>query len=111
MCVVMQNIFFGLDLVENVYDLKGSEVNRLAIPSGEKSFTRLDTNFLIDRDSIPYLLEPSVYDKTVFALTEDANFLKEQGVIDYSLLAIESGTNLRMGIIDFMRPYHFVEKI
>jgi hypothetical protein len=24
---------------------------------------------------------------------------------------IESETSLRMGIIDFMRPYHFVEKI
>lgn len=107
----MQNIFFGLDVISKVYDLKGSEVNRLAQPSGDKSFTGLDTNFLIDRDSCPYLLSPKVYDSVIQALSEDAYFLKEQGVIDYSLLAIESGNKLRMGIIDFMRPYHFVEKI
>jgi 1-phosphatidylinositol-3-phosphate 5-kinase len=28
-CIVMQNIFFGLHNVTKVYDLKGSEVNRL----------------------------------------------------------------------------------
>ena len=32
-------------------------------------------------------------------------------MIDYSLLVIESGNVLRMGIIDFMRPYHLIEKI
>ena len=44
----------------------------------------------------------------MIALTEDAQFLKEQAVIDYSLLVIESGLGLRMAIIDFMRPYHSV---
>ena len=73
--------------------------------------TGLDTNFIIDKNGNPYLLEPEVYDRTMANLTEDANFLKEQGVIDYSLLVIESGLGLRMAIIDFMRPYHFVEKI
>lgn len=87
-CVVMQNIFFGLDVIAKVYDLKGSEVNRLAQPFGDKGFTGLDTNFLIDRDSCPYLLEPKVYDSVIQTLSEDAYFLKDQGVIDYSLLAI-----------------------
>jgi hypothetical protein len=32
-------------------------------------------------------------------------------VIDYSLLVIQSDLNLRLGIIDFMRPYHIFEKI
>lgn len=31
-CVVMQNIFFGLQSIDKVYDLKGSEVNRLNMP-------------------------------------------------------------------------------
>ncbi len=75
-CVVMQNIFFGLDTITRVYDLKGSEVNRLAQPLSEKAFTGLDTNFLIDRDSYPYLLDSNVYDKTIQSLTDDANFLK-----------------------------------
>lgn len=34
-------------------------------------------------------------------------------MIDYSLLLIidQKRTLLRMGIIDFMRPYHFTEKL
>ena len=45
------------------------------------------------------------------AFEDDAGFLRDQSVIDYSLLVIESERVLRMGIIDFMRPYHFIEKI
>lgn len=100
----MQNVFFGIDSINKVYDLKGSEVNRLAPAKG----TGLDTNFVIDRDGYPYLLDPEVYEKTMTALEEDANFLKEQGVIDYSLMVVESSQGLRMAIIDFMRPYQFL---
>ena len=32
-------------------------------------------------------------------------------MIDYSLLVIESEMKLRVGIIDYMRPYHMIEKI
>lgn len=42
------------------------------------------------------------------AFEDDAGFLRDQSVIDYSLLVIESERVLRMGIIDFMRPYHFI---
>lgn len=46
----MQNIFFGLQNITKVYDLKGSEVNRLTLPpEGVKSFTGQDTNFKIDK--------------------------------------------------------------
>lgn len=38
-------------------------------------------------------------------------FLCKNKVIDYSLLVIEHEDRLRMGIIDFMRPYHLMEKI
>lgn len=51
----MQNIFFGLNGSLTVYDLKGSEVNRLAHAS-DKSYTRLDTNFIIDKAGRPYVL-------------------------------------------------------
>lgn len=72
-----------------VYDLKGSEVNRLAMPVNLKSFTGLDTNFIIDKDGRPYILEENCYDKTIRQLEEDAFFLKDQSVIDYSLLVVE----------------------
>ena len=49
-CVVMQNIFYGLQSISRVYDLKGSEVNRLNLPpEGVKSSTGQDTNFKIDK--------------------------------------------------------------
>jgi 1-phosphatidylinositol-3-phosphate 5-kinase len=103
----MQNVFFGLDVIQRVYDLKGSEVNRLSPPKG----TGMDTNFMIDRDGHPYLLDPNSYDRAMAALADDTIFLREQCVIDYSLLVIESGLGLRMAIIDFMRPYHLSEKL
>jgi len=67
-CVVMQNLFFGIEKITQVYDLKGSEVNRLTLAHPEKSYTGLDTNFTIDKDGKPYLLNSSVYDKTIVAL-------------------------------------------
>lgn len=44
----MQNIFLGVSAPMKVYDLKGSEVNRLAAPNG-KAYTGLDTNFIFDK--------------------------------------------------------------
>ena len=56
-CVVMQNIFFGLQSITKVYDLKGSQVNRLNLPpEGVKSFTGQDTNFKIDKEGEPYII-------------------------------------------------------
>ncbi len=85
----MQNIFFGVEGKPIVYDLKGSEVNRLAMPSSpQKSFTGLDTNFLIDKDGCPYTLQEGLFNRTLSAIEDDARFLKDHGVIDYSLLVI-----------------------
>ena len=39
------------------------------------------------------------------------HFLCKNEVIDYSLLVIEHERQLRVGIIDFMRPYHLMERI
>jgi 1-phosphatidylinositol-3-phosphate 5-kinase len=108
--VVMQNIFIGVNPPMKVYDLKGSEVNRLAAPTA-KAYTGLDTNFIFDKEGRPYILETAVYDRTIRTFEEDAAFLRDASVIDYSLLVIESERVLRLGIIDFMRPYHLIEKI
>ncbi len=114
-CVVMQNLFFGIENITKVYDLKGSEVNRLTMPETEKSYTGQDTNFKIDKDNEPYIIEGEDYERVMEILENDANFLRESEVIDYSLLAIEfweeGRNNLRLGVIDFMRPYHILEKI
>jgi hypothetical protein len=44
-------------------------------------------------------------------IEDDVNFLCKHEVIDYSLLVVENEQTLRLGIIDFMRPYHLKEKI
>jgi hypothetical protein len=41
-------------------------------------------------------------------LEEDSKFLKTYEVIDYSLLVIESKNTLRLGVIDYMRPYQLI---
>lgn len=87
-CVVMQNIFFRLNMKKViVYDLKGSEANRFATPKG-KSFTGLDTNFKVDRNSSPISLPAELHDRVLATLQNDCNFLGKQQVIDYSLLLI-----------------------
>lgn len=54
----MQNIFYQLKIEQQiVYDLKGSETNRFAIPQLGKLFTGLDTNFKIDRNGEPIPLK------------------------------------------------------
>lgn len=113
-CVVMQNIFFRLNMKKVVvYDLKGSEANRFAVPKEGKGFTGLDTNFKVDRNSEPLSLPAEIYDRVLATLQNDCNFLGRQQVIDYSLLLIinPEEAQVRMGIIDFMRPYQIFEKI
>lgn len=108
----MENIFFGLDDIKKVYDLKGSEVNRLSMPADySKSFTGQDTNFIIDKNGEPYVLSESQHNHLISTLEGDSIFLRAHEVIDYSLLVIESGVRVRVGIIDYMRPYHTIEKI
>lgn len=76
-----------------------------------KSFTGQDTNFKIDKEGEPYIIEAVEYDKIIKILEEDSVFLREHAVIDYSLLVIESKDSLRLGIIDYMRPYQLMEKL
>ena len=39
-------------------------------------------------------------------IKKDIDFLAKNEVIDYSVLVIENEREIRIGIIDFMRPYH-----
>lgn len=111
-CVVMQNLFLGFSgLPFRKYDLKGSEVNRLFLSKTSQNVTGLDTNFKVDKDHHPYFIGQESHAVLFGALEEDVAFLCKNKVIDYSLLVIEHEDRLRMGIIDFMRPYHLMEKI
>lgn len=58
----MQNLFFNLEnCATKVYDLKGSEVNRLASSTKGEKFTGLDMNFKIDKNFHPFLIEEKQY--------------------------------------------------
>lgn len=54
--IVMQNLYYGMGHLKDllVYDLKGSELNRW-----EKKVNKvlLDTNFILDRNSEPLVLQ------------------------------------------------------
>lgn len=65
--LVMENLYFGMGDSSNllVYDLKGSETNRL---EKKKKGVLLDTNFRIDRNSepIPIVKENYRYNDRAF---------------------------------------------
>lgn len=105
--MVMENLFYMLKN-ENliIYDLKGSEKNRFA-KKNKLGQTLLDTNFKIERNNEPLALLDKDYQFFKKACENDANFLSEHNLIDYSLLIIidENSSKIRMGIIDYLRIY------
>lgn len=56
-------------------------------------------------------MDVETYDRINKMLEEDCKFLSNVEVIDYSLLLIINQDRMlfRIGIIDFMRPYHLIE--
>lgn len=52
--IVMENLLMNMNPNVDIYDLKGSQCNRFLKKAGG---ALLDTNFLIDRNSEPILVE------------------------------------------------------
>ncbi|CAD8090951.1 unnamed protein product [Paramecium sonneborni] len=104
--LIMENLYYGVgnpkDLL--VYDLKGSETNRW-----EKKVNKvlLDTNFIIDRNAEPILIQNDCYIYNDKAFQSDCKFLLRKQIVDYSLLLIINSKQkkIRMGIIDYLRFY------
>ena len=144
--IYMENIYYGmLTKINNytfnssdsnimVYDLKGSKLNRYVKQNMKKpGKVLLDTNFLEDFNGEPLFFDFNVFQILQNALTNDSQFLKEEGVIDYSLLIIfeydntnsknkineENGKEenknnfkiIRLGIIDYLRKYTWDKQI
>ncbi|XP_052896757.1 putative 1-phosphatidylinositol 3-phosphate 5-kinase [Anopheles moucheti] len=112
--LVMENLFCGKEINEK-YDLKGSDRNRLVDPNRQTGTERvlMDENFIQMSWTNPlYILSHS---KTVLkeAITRDACFLERNEVMDYSLLVGLESTekNLVIGIIDYIRTYTLDKKI
>ncbi|CAD8158468.1 unnamed protein product [Paramecium pentaurelia] len=104
--LIMENLYYGIgnqkDLL--VYDLKGSETNRW-----EKKVNKvlLDTNFIIDRNAEPIILQNDCYIYNDKAFQSDCKFLLRKQIVDYSLLLIINNNQkkIKMGIIDYLRFY------
>ena len=64
------------DVNKKVYDLKGSEINRLKVPElWDMKYTGWDTNFKIDKNYHPYIIEEETYRVLEASLEEDIAFL------------------------------------
>lgn len=67
----------------------------------------------MDRNGEPLYLNEKEYDTIESVLEKDCGFLLKQEVIDYSLLLFVDveKNSIRMGIIDFMRPFNLIERV
>ena len=145
--IFMENIYYGmLTEINNytfnsfdsnimVYDLKGSKLNRYVQQKMKNpGKVLLDTNFLEDFNGEPLFFDFNAYKILQNALNNDSQFLKDEGIIDYSLIIIfeydnnfgnknkieeEDKNNLkkknfkiiRLGIIDYLRKYTWDKQI
>ena len=137
--ILMENIYYDmLTDINNfnspesnikVYDLKGSKINRYIQQERRKpGKVLLDTNFLEDFNGEPLFLDFNVFQILQNALNNDSQFLKDEGIIDYSLLVIFEYDNncnnksdtkkddnnfkkIRLGIIDYLRKYTWDKQI
>ena len=137
--ILMENIYYGMITDINnfnspesnikVYDLKGSKINRYIQQERRKpGKVLLDTNFLEDFNGEPLFLDFNVFQILQNALNNDSQFLKDEGIIDYSLLVIFEYDNncnnksdtkkddnnfkkIRLGIIDYLRKYTWDKQI
>ena len=142
--ILMENINYGIiskntkfncpDSNIRVYDLKGSNLRRYIDETKTKpGKVLLDSNFILDFDREPVLIELNVYERLKHALINDSNYLKSLNVIDYSLLIIfkdiktknkdetkdiidtpknENNFSLiKLGIIDYTRKYTFDKQV
>lgn len=105
---------FGLDAhsYSEMYDLKGSRKGRILkediqdglVPSKSISIKK-DKNFLKEGRWL-YFLSGREKSNFLSQLQDDVTFLRQQQVLDYSLLVgINKGLEWRTGIIDILTPY------
>ena len=142
--ILMENINYGIiskntifnspDSNIRVYDLKGSNLRRYVDETKIKpGKVLLDSNFILDFDREPVLIELNVYERLKRALKNDSDYLRSLNVIDYSLLIIfkdiknkskDEANNIiekpkdennysliKLGIIDYTRKYTFDKQV
>jgi 1-phosphatidylinositol-3-phosphate 5-kinase len=116
--IVMENLFYSKKNIQ-VFDLKGSERNRLVnvTPQNnketEKDLVLLDENFLRWSFDNPIYVRPHTKYVIMLAIDNDSKFLSSKFVMDYSLLCgFDQDTNdISVGIIDYLRVFTWDKKV
>jgi len=110
--LVMENLFYGRDVLTNIYDLKGATRRRRVQASGRLNEVLLDENLVEREHEAPLYLREHSKRILQSALSNDTKFLQDIFVMDYSLLVgVDSQTNeLVVGIVDYVRTYTWDKK-
>lgn len=103
--IAMENIQLGITPTR-VYDLKGSDLNRLVL-NPKPGQVRLDTNLKLDQNGEPLSIESSKMKQIMTTLDSDTAFLASMNRVDYSLVLALDDTKkkFKMGIIDYLQDY------
>ena len=91
------------DQLRNIFDLKGSSVNRLVTGQTKSTDTLKDTNFLQLKKRNPKLtkMDQQTSSKLGTIMSNDVRFLKKNNLMDYSLLlGIEKSQNYKRYTFD-----------
>ncbi|CAF0732180.1 unnamed protein product [Brachionus calyciflorus] len=117
--VVMENLFVSNKKSIQIFDLKGSERNRL-IQTGQTDQSQnhsdnvlLDENFLRWSFDNPIYVKPHSKYVLMKAIENDSKFLSSKYIMDYSLLCgIDMETNeINVGLIDYLRAFTWDKKV
>ncbi|KAL3990361.1 Phosphatidylinositol-4-phosphate 5-Kinase family protein [Acanthocheilonema viteae] len=111
--LVMEYLFYRRN-VKQVWDLKGSQRNRMA-SEGKRTadLVLLDENLVKDLWNNQLYVHPHSKAALSMAISNDSHFLSAQHVMDYSLLVgvDETNSELILGIVDYMRTYTLDKKL
>ncbi|KAM3728321.1 1-phosphatidylinositol 3-phosphate 5-kinase [Dirofilaria immitis] len=111
--LVMEYLFYRRN-VKQVWDLKGSQRNRMATEGKRTAdLVLLDENLVKDLWNNQLYIHPHSKAALSMAISNDSHFLSAQHVMDYSLLVGVDETNneLILGIVDYMRTYTLDKKL
>lgn len=123
--IVMENLFVANKFKNiQIFDLKGSERNRLinvnqsvsqtfTNQSSDKDVVLLDENFLRWSFDNPIYIKPHSKFVLMKAIENDCKFLSSKYIMDYSLLCgIDTeNSQVKVGLIDYLRAFTWDKKV
>ncbi|KAF6022614.1 fab1 [Bugula neritina] len=110
--LIIENLFYNRH-IGKVFDLKGSDRNRLTKRETSLDSVLLDENFMRYSKQNPIYVRNHTKLVLMNALMEDTQFLARHKVMDYSLLCgyDEDTKELVIGIIDYIRTFTWDKRL